>query len=254
MKWLFKIAYYISWFFYKLYRFFRWLFLSIIYWFSFIIWFIKKEFRRPGWFRYLGSTVIIGLFSVYYFWGTIEAKFLNSKNTASTSSQSTAALNSLPSQNKDSSSTPNKIKISSIAVDAKVIALGLDSKNRIDVPKNLNEVSWYSLGGFPGNTELKPAVFTGHYAGRSASETAVFDNLNKVSVGDIIEVSLVNGEVLKYKISSKIDYKLEDVPMAKIVTPDKQDRIEIITCGGDWLGATYSSRTVVTALRDKSLE
>jgi LPXTG-site transpeptidase (sortase) family protein len=146
---------------------------------------------------------------------------------------------------------PTRLKIASIGVDAEVVALGIDTEGRVEVTgqSDLARVSWFQPGGAPGYGNKAPALFSGHFSGADPSQTAVFDELDKIKEGDEILVSTSGGPVLSYKVTLSKNYEVKDVPMNEILSPDGRDRIEIITCGGAWNSAGYTNRTVVTAIR-----
>jgi LPXTG-site transpeptidase (sortase) family protein len=137
---------------------------------------------------------------------------------------------------------PAKVVISSIGVNTQVESLGITGEGRIAVPKAYGLVGWYKKGktvGQPG-----PTVLVGHYAGGYG---AVFDKLGDVKNGDLITITNGKGENFTYKVTKKVEYAKDKVPMQQIFKAGDESRLEIITCQGAWQGNNYDNRLVVTA-------
>ena len=137
---------------------------------------------------------------------------------------------------------PVKIVISSIGVNAQVEGLGITSDGLIAVPKAYGLVGWYNKGKTVG--EAGPAVMVGHYASGGG---AVFDKLGSTKNGDLITVTNGKGESFTYKVTKKVEYPKDKVPMKQVFKGGSESRLEIITCQGAWQGSNYDKRLVVTA-------
>ncbi len=137
---------------------------------------------------------------------------------------------------------PVKIVISSIGVNAQVQGLGVNASGQIAVPKAYGLVGWYNKGKTVG--EAGPTVLVGHYAGGYG---AVFDKLGSTKNGDLITVTTKEGKSYTYKITKKVEYQKDKVPMQSVFKSGNESRLEIITCQGAWQGNTYDNRLVVTA-------
>ncbi len=137
---------------------------------------------------------------------------------------------------------PVKIIISSIGVDAQIEGLGTNADGQIAVPKAYGLVGWYNKGNTV--SEPGPTVLVGHYAGGGG---AVFDKLGNTKNGDLITVTTAQGKSYTYKITKKVEYPKDKVPMKQIFKGGTESRLEIITCQGVWSGTNYNNRLVVTA-------
>ncbi len=141
---------------------------------------------------------------------------------------------------------PVRLIIPSINVDAKVQSVGLSWRGTgaMGVPSNFTDVAWYNKGplpGAPGN-----AVIDGHLDGRNIPE-AVFYNLGKLRVGDLVDVLDAKGETLRFKVVATKTYDY-NAPTTAIFSGDTSKvRLNLITCAGDWMKAQklYSQRIVV---------
>src|ERR1035437_4338340 len=80
---------------------------------------------------------------------------------------------------------PVRLKIPTINVDAAIEPVGLTPEGAMGVPEGPADVAWFNLGTRPG--ENGSAVIDGH-SGWKDGIPAVFDNLNKLHVGDKVLV------------------------------------------------------------------
>lgn len=137
---------------------------------------------------------------------------------------------------------PIKLVMSSIGVNASVEALGTTPAGLIAVPKSYGVVGWYNKSSVPG--KAGPAVLVGHNTGHS---NGVFDNLKNLKNGDLVTTSNSKGQSFTYRVTIMKEYEKDNVPMADILKPSEQSRLEIITCAGKWRSNNYTNRLVVTA-------
>lgn len=137
---------------------------------------------------------------------------------------------------------PVRIIASSIRLNARVNGIGTTSDGLIAVPSSYTSVGWYNKGVTPG--EDGPAVFVGHYTGGNGG---VFDNLSNLSDGDLITVKNGKDEIFTYKVTKKVEYPRDKVPMTEIFKKNGASRLEIITCAGKWQSSNYDNRLVVSA-------
>lgn len=141
---------------------------------------------------------------------------------------------------------PKKLIIPSIYVNAPIRSLGTTSTGALAVPNYLWQVGWYDQSSRPG----KPGtmVFDGHYNG---PDYAVFKDLHKLGIGDTIKVENGDGEIFTYAVEGKESFDKDSVAMEKLIASDGSERLNIITCIGDWQqsGETFSERLVIYAKR-----
>jgi len=118
----------------------------------------------------------------------------------------------------------------------------------MDVPDGPEDVAWYNFTARPGMGGN--AVISGHLDYRNYGE-AVFWRLKELQEGDIVEVRLADGSVLRYQVSLKLSYAARTAPVLEIVGPTSKEVVTLITCGGTFDGGSrsYSDRLVVRAER-----
>ena len=125
---------------------------------------------------------------------------------------------------------PVRIRIASVSIDAKVAPLGLLPGGKLDAPKIAEETGWYKLGPKPG--EEGNAVIDGHLT--LSKGPAVFWNLRKVKLGDLITVTDELGTVRTFKVRKIAVYHVERAPMRQIFGDTKGKHLNLITCDGVW--------------------
>ena len=139
---------------------------------------------------------------------------------------------------------PKRLEIASIGVDAFIEEVGLDSEDRMDVPKLAANTAWYNLGTRPG--ELGNSVIDGHLD-KITGEPAVFYRLSQVKVGDEIITTDESASTYKFIVSGVEIYQYDQVPLVDIFGPTTKNRLILITCRGSFDETTnnYSQRVVV---------
>lgn len=141
---------------------------------------------------------------------------------------------------------PQTISIPKINVNTKVESVGMDSKGRMDVPKNGEETAWYSPGYKPGMNGS--AVIDGHLD-LVTGAPAVFWNLKKLTSGDTITVSEDNGKKYTFAVDHLTKYPDDNFPIKEVFAATDVPMLNLITCNGVWDKASknYSDRLVVYA-------
>jgi LPXTG-site transpeptidase (sortase) family protein len=94
------------------------------------------------------------------------------------------------------------------------------------------------------------AVLSGHLDYHNYG-AAVFWRLKELHEGDIVEVRLADGSILRYRVSLKLSYDARMAPVLEILGPTSKEVVTLITCGGtfDSGSRNYSDRLVVRAER-----
>ena len=143
-------------------------------------------------------------------------------------------------------SIPRTISIPAIGINTAVETVAMDAQGRMDVPRDVNDTAWYSLGARPG--EKGSAVIDGHLDTVTGAP-AVFWNLKKLQTGDTISVTDMKGQTYTFTITKVINYPYDQVPLQQIFATNDKPRLNLITCGGTWNRAAhnYQERTVVYA-------
>lgn len=142
-----------------------------------------------------------------------------------------------------SSSTPTRLTISKLAIDAPFELIGKNNDGTIAIPKEYTTVGWYSLGPTPG--EIGPSVVLGHVD--SVDGAAVFYSLGKLDSGDRFTIEREDGSTAEFEVTSLARYKQSEFPTDLVYGPIDYAGIRLITCSGTYDKGTlrYSHNLVV---------
>jgi sortase (surface protein transpeptidase) len=160
---------------------------------------------------------------------------------------STAAKNNAPSQAKTqlavaAHSVPVSLRIPAIGVSVSLSSLGLNANGTAQVPSNYEEPGWYKLGPTPG--QLGSAVILGHVDDKTGP--AVFYKLKSLTSGDKVDVSLTDGAVVHFVVTTVESYLKAQFPSQKVYGSHGYSALQLVTCGGTFDSATghYLSNVV----------
>lgn len=144
------------------------------------------------------------------------------------------------------SAKPARLVIPSIGVDAYVQSVGLSWKGNgeMGIPTNFDDVAWYNGGPVPGAPGS--AVIDGHLDGKETPR-AVFYDLAKLRPGDEVKVIDERGDEIRFLVVAVRTYGYQDSAADVFGGDASKARLNLITCGGEWIGAqhTYDTRVVV---------
>jgi LPXTG-site transpeptidase (sortase) family protein len=146
-----------------------------------------------------------------------------------------------------SSAKPAKIEIEGIDVSAMIESLEIVD-GAFQAPTSAEQVAWYkdtAWLGEPGNL-----VMAGHLNYWGVPE-GVFFALDKVEVGDLIEVTAENGTVYTYEVKTVQLLPTDPASLQSVTAETGTESLTLITCGGEWDAGSqsYLHRTVVQAER-----
>ena len=141
-------------------------------------------------------------------------------------------------------SDPVRIIIPTLHVNAKVQYVGVTAKGAMGTPNNFTDVAWYKYGVVPG--QIGSAVIDGHVDNGLALD-GVFKHLEDIKIGDDVYIGQKNGLQLHFVVVAVESYPYNDVPTALVFNAVDTARLNLITCGGAWVGVrkTYDHRIVV---------
>lgn len=140
-------------------------------------------------------------------------------------------------------STPVSLSIPAIGVAVAVSELGLNSDGTVQVPTDFQEPGWYRLGPSPG--QVGSAVILGHVD--SHQGPAVFFNLRSLAAGDPVDVTLADGVVAHFAVTSVAMYPKDQFPAQQVYGSHGDSQLQLVTCGGTFDSQTghYLSNIVV---------
>lgn len=136
------------------------------------------------------------------------------------------------------------IKIPKLGINAPVISVGLTGDGAVDTPKNIWESAWYNGSAKPG--ENGAVLINGH---SSANNGALFGHLERLEVGDTMQLEKGNGEVLTYRVVNKAIVPKDQVDMRAMMKPygGASKGLNLITCQGSWVSSeqTLTDRILI---------
>ncbi len=141
-------------------------------------------------------------------------------------------------------SIPTTLGIPAIGVNVSVSQLGLNPDRTVEVPTDFQVPGWFRLGPSPG--QVGSAVILGHVD--SDHGPAVFFNLRFLAVGDTVEVTLADGAVARFAVTSVAMYPKDRFPAQQVYGSHGYPGLQLVTCGGTFDSQTghYLSNIVVS--------
>ena len=144
-------------------------------------------------------------------------------------------------------STPERLTIPSINVDAPVMNVGLAADGTVAVPplNRHNEAGWFDQGPSPG--QFGPAMIVGHADTRTGP--SVFHDLDKLKPGQKIEILRQDHVTAVFQVNSVEHYGKSVLPLQRVYGDFSRPSLRLVTCGGTWLGGTqgYADNIIVFA-------
>ena len=173
------------------------------------------------------------------------------KNPSQNSKSLLANTTLLLEKEKNNFGLPVRLKIPKISVNSGFEYVGLTSLGAMDVPKNPDNVAWFSLGSRPG--EVGSAVVAGH-SGWKDGESVVFDNLYKLDIGDKLYVENEKGVVITFVVHKIQTYDSLTDTSSVFNSSDGKIHLNLITCVGTWDKMTRTSSSRLVVFTDKESE
>lgn len=146
---------------------------------------------------------------------------------------------------------PRYLTIEKLGVyNARVIAVGINSKGELGTPNNIFDIGWYDASGKPGHGGTM--LLDGHNGGPNIH--GVFKDLPSLVQGDIVKIERGDGTVFKYKVVENYSVLLSEANVemnTAMRSPESgRESLTLISCTGEWSQAqgTYLSRQFTRAV------
>jgi sortase (surface protein transpeptidase) len=126
-------------------------------------------------------------------------------------------------------STPTRVRIPSIKVNAPLTALDLQPDGHLAAPPDddRNLAGWYKDGTSPG--AVGTAIIAGHVDTRAGA--AVFYSLGALRKGNQVDIDLANGATAGFTIDAVAAYTSRQFPDHKVYDQAERPELRLITCG-----------------------
>jgi LPXTG-site transpeptidase (sortase) family protein len=126
-------------------------------------------------------------------------------------------------------STPARLVISEIGVNARIEARGLDASRTMLTPRDYRDVAWYDQGPVPG--QPGNALLNGHVDWWTGA--AVFTRLSELRPGDMVTIVRADGTRLTFRVTGR-RIVTAGARVASLFAPSKVPSLTLITCAGAW--------------------
>lgn len=145
---------------------------------------------------------------------------------------------------------PRRVRIPALDVNARIVAVGLDRHDNMEIPEDIDKVGWYDLGVPPG-APTGSAVLVGHRDGVEQGRGA-FYSIGSLEPGERIDIERDDGSSVSYRVVSRelIGRPSFATEANDLFAIDGPHRLTLISCGGvyDRDRGGYQSNVIVTAL------
>ncbi|MDA8386366.1 MAG: class F sortase [Actinomycetota bacterium] len=131
-------------------------------------------------------------------------------------------------------SVPVFLRIPAIGVAVSLSTLGINPDGTVQVPTDFAQPGWYRLGPSPG--QVGSAVILGHVD--SYQGPAVFFQLRSLHSGDAVEVTLADGMVAHFAVTTVAMYTKAEFPAQQVYASHGYAALQLVTCGGQFDRAT----------------
>lgn len=142
---------------------------------------------------------------------------------------------------------PRMLYINKINVSARILPMGVNRDGSVQAPINIYDSGWYTGSVKPG--EVGSMFIDGHSSG--STHEGLFGNLDKLTIGDKLQVEKGDGTKLTYQVVHTETVDLDKVDMKKMLLPygNAVRGLNLMTCTGSWIdsksGQTLDKRILV---------
>lgn len=143
---------------------------------------------------------------------------------------------------------PVRVVLADRAIDVPVDPVGVAPDGQMEIPPLAERAGWYRFGAHPGDT-TGTAVVAAHVDSVASAGLGPFARLGDVAVGDVAEVTLADGAVVRYAVTDVVRVPKPEAVWADVFTRDGPPRLVLVTCGGTFQpdARRYSDNVIVTA-------
>jgi hypothetical protein len=143
----------------------------------------------------------------------------------------------------DEAPRPVRLRVPDVGVDSALGELGQAPDRTVEVPSDPGQAGWYALGPRPG--QPGPAVLLGHVDGRR--RPGVFFRLPELQPGALVLVDRADGTLVTFRVTRLERMPKTSFPTGEVYLPTSEPELRLVTCGGNFDGATGHYRDNVIA-------
>lgn len=147
---------------------------------------------------------------------------------------------------------PVAVEIPTIDIVSKVIPVGVDVDQQVEIPEDISQVGWYRFGATPG-TGVGSSVIVGHRDGRDYGIGAFYD-LERLNVGDPISMTNAAGRQITYQVTGVESITKAKLPFRELFRETGEETLTLISCIGFYEpGVGYDANIIVSATPSSSV-
>jgi len=124
-------------------------------------------------------------------------------------------------------SVPVRLRVPGIAVDSKLMDLGLKRDGTLETPPGAFPAGWFTGAPTPG--EVGPAIIVGHVRYETPG---VFARLTEMRRGNRILVQRKNGSTAHFRVTKVAHFSKSRFPTKQVYGNIDHAGLRLITCGG----------------------
>ena len=147
-------------------------------------------------------------------------------------------------------SLPVRMRIPALSLDYEIRPTGADKNGTMQIVPALAVISWFDRSSIPGNSGN--AILGGHNTWKG--ERSRIYSLDKLEIGDELEIEYEDGTVHMFYMESVFVYLLATAPADKIMDTGGEARLTLITCKPPFNTSTGTSdNRIVATFREESV-
>lgn len=143
---------------------------------------------------------------------------------------------------------PTAVSIPALDVQLPVDPVGVQADGQMEIPPLAERAGWYRFGAAPSDAE-GTTVVAAHVDSVASAGLGPFARLQELVPGDVVDVTLADGTVVPFAVSSVVTVAKSDAAWDAVFTREGPRRLVLVTCGGTFQREErrYSDNIIVTA-------
>ena len=143
---------------------------------------------------------------------------------------------------------PVALALPALDIALPVDPVGVEADGQMEIPPLAERGGWYRFGPSPADAQ-RTAVIAAHVDSEASAGLGAFARLPDAQVGDVVEVTMADGSVRTYAVTSVERQAKPEIDWSLIFERDGAPRLVLVTCGGVFQRDVghYTDNVIVTA-------